>query len=261
MKRLFIQIFLVASVAIAVASPQRNDAVATRSANAIAPAPTANVASDIAGVPKIAVYVDETVIRFDILASPVAARVDCHYFSLEPYPPEMVDWLTWVGQLSNGKGTIYCPRDYDHDLTRTLADSGRVVDFWFAFFDSAGEPVESLWTEKSFILPNWGITIPQINAVDVHNSNSVPASFDLEQNYPNPFNPSTTIQFSLEKNSLVKLTVYNMLGEQVATLIDGYKNAGTHEATWNAGNMASGFYFYRLEAGNTVLTRKMILMK
>ena len=104
-------------------------------------------------------------------------------------------------------------------------------------------------------------TEPYIGPNSVKQVSSVPASYQLEQNYPNPFNPSTAIRFSLEKNSLVKLTVYNMLGERVAVLADGYLNAGTHEATWNAASLSSGLYFYRLEAGNTTLTRKMTLMK
>ncbi len=104
-------------------------------------------------------------------------------------------------------------------------------------------------------------TEPYTGPSSVKQVSSVPASYQLEQNYPNPFNPSTAIRFSLEKNSLVKLTVYNMLGERVAVLADGYLNAGTHEATWNASSLSSGLYFYRLEAGNTTLTRKMTLMK
>jgi hypothetical protein len=89
----------------------------------------------------------------------------------------------------------------------------------------------------------------------------VPGSFALAQNYPNPFNPSTTIRFSIGKASPVKLSVYNLLGQLVATLVDGRLDAGEHTATFSAKSLASGVYFYRLEAGNYVSNKKMLLLK
>jgi flagellar hook assembly protein FlgD len=85
--------------------------------------------------------------------------------------------------------------------------------------------------------------------------------FTLEQNYPNPFNPSTTIKFTLTSAVLVQLEIYNMIGEKVATLINETVNAGTHNVIWDASNMASGIYLYQLRSGNSVLSKKMTLLK
>ncbi|MHB2156403.1 T9SS type A sorting domain-containing protein [Calditrichota bacterium GD2] len=83
----------------------------------------------------------------------------------------------------------------------------------------------------------------------------------LRAELPNPFNPETTIWFSLSKNSDVTLKIYSLLGEEIETVVEGKYPAGSHEVTWNAGNLASGVYLYRLQAGDYVETRKMILMK
>lgn len=89
----------------------------------------------------------------------------------------------------------------------------------------------------------------------------VPAKFSLEQNYPNPFNPSTLIKYSIPQDQQVKLNVYNLLGENVMTLVNLFQKAGQHEVNFNASNLASGVYFYKLEAGTQVSIKKMILMK
>lgn len=88
-----------------------------------------------------------------------------------------------------------------------------------------------------------------------------PYSFALDQNFPNPFNPTTTINFSLGKASNVTLSVYNVLGQRVATLADGYRSAGLQSVVFDANKFASGVYFYRLEAGAFVKTEKMMLLK
>jgi len=89
----------------------------------------------------------------------------------------------------------------------------------------------------------------------------IPGTFALDQNYPNPFNPSTTINFSLGKATNVKLVVFNLLGQQVATLINEKLPAGAHTAVFKANSMATGVYFYRLEAGSFVDVKKMLLLK
>ena len=88
-----------------------------------------------------------------------------------------------------------------------------------------------------------------------------PKTFTLEQNYPNPFNPTTTIQFSLNTASPVKLTVFDILGQEVATLVNEYKSVGSHKIQWRANTMPSGVYYYRLEADGFSKTHKMVLMK
>ncbi len=92
-------------------------------------------------------------------------------------------------------------------------------------------------------------------------SNELPTSFFLTQNYPNPFNPNTKIRFALPRPSLVTLKVYNTLGEEIATLVADNFAAGRHEVAWNASGHASSVYLYRLQAGNFVETKKLMLLK
>ncbi|HEX7356731.1 MAG TPA: T9SS type A sorting domain-containing protein, partial [Ignavibacteriaceae bacterium] len=86
-------------------------------------------------------------------------------------------------------------------------------------------------------------------------------SFNLEQNYPNPFNPSTSIKYSVAERSNVSIKVYDMLGKEVANLVNTVKEAGSHEVTFNASNLASGMYVYTITAGNFTSSKKMMLMK
>jgi len=90
---------------------------------------------------------------------------------------------------------------------------------------------------------------------------TVPQEFSLAQNQPNPFNPITTINYSLAKDSHVRITIYNTLGQIVAVLMDGYQTKGTHSVMWNAHDQPSGFYVYRLEADGFSASKKMFLQK
>jgi hypothetical protein len=89
----------------------------------------------------------------------------------------------------------------------------------------------------------------------------MPTEFQLAQNSPNPFNPTTAIQFSVPRESYVRLKVYNSLGVEVATLVDQQAAAGTYKINWNASHLASGIYMYRLEAGGFAQTKRLLLMK
>ncbi len=90
---------------------------------------------------------------------------------------------------------------------------------------------------------------------------NLPTDFQLSQNYPNPFNPSTKIRYSIPKSGNVTLTIYNILGQQVATLVNEYQSVGNYEYSFTAENLASGTYIYRLIAGNYVSTKKMVYVK
>ena len=90
---------------------------------------------------------------------------------------------------------------------------------------------------------------------------SLPLKFILFQNYPNPFNLSTNIAYQIPERGNVSLKVYDMLGKEVTTLVEEYKDEGRYETNFAAGNLASGIYFYKLQAGSFVETKKMVLMK
>ena len=117
--------------------------------------------------------------------------------------------------------------------------------------------IDSIWTSNGIILENPG----GVTSVDNSKNNSLPVEFSLSQNYPNPFNPSTTISFSIPEKSYVSIKVYNVLGKEVATLVNEEITAGNHDVDFNASELASGTYFYKLQTGKFVNVKKMILIK
>jgi len=98
-----------------------------------------------------------------------------------------------------------------------------------------------------------------ITSVEI--DNSIPSLFILYQNYPNPFNPSTSIQYAIGSKQYASLKVYDLLGNEVATLVSEVKPAGIYEVEWDANLFPSGVYFYQLRTGNFVKTKKMILLR
>ena len=124
----------------------------------------------------------------------------------------------------------------------------------------AGDPVQGQSTSGTIYVDNLRLKYP--GAVSAVGKTSLsPTSFRLEQNYPNPFNPSTTIQYDVPSRMHVVLTVYNILGQGVAELVNAEKSAGHYETRFDASALASGVYLYRLQAGSNVQTRKLIVVK
>jgi len=107
-----------------------------------------------------------------------------------------------------------------------------------------------------------GISAYEIQTpVEVTTGESAPLTFNLSQNYPNPFNPATNIVFDVPEAGQVNLTIYNVLGEEAAVLVNGEVTAGRHQVTFNASSLPSGAYFYKLQQNNSVLINKMLLLK
>lgn len=119
------------------------------------------------------------------------------------------------------------------------------------FVSRDGDQLETIYPEFE------GVTVAFSNVAN----DLLPGEFKLSQNYPNPFNPSTTFEFALPTPSHVNLTVFNLLGQKVTTVIDEHLNAGVHTYEWNANDNASGVYFYRLTTDENTETRKMMLLK
>ncbi len=109
---------------------------------------------------------------------------------------------------------------------------------------------------KIFFTTNGG----EITNVE-ENEKIIPSTFELFQNYPNPFNPTTVINYQLPTNSTVTLKVYDLLGSEVATLVNEVKNRGNYSVAFNSSNLSTGVYFYRLETETFSMTKKMIVMK
>jgi hypothetical protein len=105
------------------------------------------------------------------------------------------------------------------------------------------------------------LVLPPLTGIEGGGDGPLPREYALSQNYPNPFNPATTISYDLRSAGRVTLRVYDVLGREVATLVDGYQGAGTYTRTFDASRLSSGVYFYRLQSGSFVNTKKMVLAK
>ena len=140
------------------------------------------------------------------------------------------------------------------DSTHQITEDIEIGSYeWFVIAEDADDT--DLNTESSEI---FSLTV--IVGID-NEIIGIPEEYSLSQNYPNPFNPVTTINFALPMNSEVQLTIYNLRGEVVTRLLDVELKAGYRTVRWDATNIASGIYFYRLRAGNFVKTKKMLLLK
>ncbi|OGU33299.1 MAG: hypothetical protein A2057_10785 [Ignavibacteria bacterium GWA2_35_9] len=107
----------------------------------------------------------------------------------------------------------------------------------------------------------WKAVVTFVNSTSVEEKNSSHLEFHLYQNYPNPFNPLTSIEYRVGSIEYVIIKIYDILGNEVATLVDEEKPAGTYEVTWNANGLSSGVYFYQLKAGEFTQTKKLVLMR
>ena len=138
------------------------------------------------------------------------------------------------------------------------------ADGFFTQVSYVGAFGDRLWTQGWTFLSAAGITANDNAATVITEEASisaVPTAYALDQNHPNPFNPSTMISYSVARDGYVSVKLFDMLGQQVATLVDGSRRAGTYEIRLDASDLSSGIYFYQLQAGDQLLNRKMTLMK
>jgi hypothetical protein len=133
--------------------------------------------------------------------------------------------------------------DYGAQLVTSYTDSIN-----FKFYNKNGTLIDSY-------------TIPYTPIGIVKTSDEIPESFALSQNYPNPFNPATNIKFDIPKTAMVKLIVYDSTGKEITTILNEEFKAGSYRVYWDAGNLSSGTYFYKLMANNFSETKKMVLVK
>ena len=137
--------------------------------------------------------------------------------------------------------------DYGNYIQQT-SDGGYIIVGQTRFY-GAGE--SDIWLIK---------VAPDVTEID-KNQNAILRDYHLKQNYPNPFNPTTTIKFTLPNSEFVTLKIYNILGQETATLVSGKLKAGEYQYSWDAGDLASGIFIYRLRAGKKTESRKMIVIK
>ncbi len=139
--------------------------------------------------------------------------------------------------------------DFYHSYTYQKTPSGETSPGWYYLTDGAG----SVWLYLIRAYVGFDNTTKVVEMT--------PNGFKLEQNYPNPFNPETKIRFTLEKPGNTKVTVYDIMGRELGIILNDFRPAGQHEVTFKAANYSSGVYYYKLENGNNVSIKKMMLMK
>lgn len=151
-----------------------------------------------------------------------------------------------AGELVDGSGTVvtYINNTNSNPFTLTATNPGNYIV-------NAGKSGPLRWDSASVNIVITGVS----------GNSSNPTSFMLYNNYPNPFNPTTIIKYSIPEASFTSLIIYNELGKEVSTLINETKSAGTYEVEFNASNLSSGVYYYKLQAGSFTETKKMILAK
>ncbi|RPH93740.1 T9SS C-terminal target domain-containing protein [candidate division KSB1 bacterium] len=139
------------------------------------------------------------------------------------------------------------------DPSMAADGAGGAIAAWVDQRSSGKEPLRNIWGNRI------NDRVCQLHAVDV--GGPVPNAYKLEQNFPNPFNPSTTFEFSLPRSERVELTVFNLSGQRVATLVDEVLNAGKYQILYDAGSLGSGVYFYRIKTARFSDVKKMTLIR
>lgn len=188
-------------------------------------------------------------------------KIDASRFELPPVPPSGIFDIRFATQrfvetLSTGQGVpILIQSDTD-----PLVLSWNITENSGPYFIQTAEGA-SIPLTASGSMPldraTFGLSLDK----GITHTDDRPIAFSLEQNYPNPFNPSTLIRYSLSKNTHVSVKIVDLLGREVTTLVDADEPSGTHVVRWEAGNKASGIYFYRMQTPEFSETRKMLLLR
>jgi len=134
-------------------------------------------------------------------------------------------------------------------------------EIWYTIADGIGETSSGSYWENHELVGAIINGITYGNIVSAEDERLIPTEIALEQNYPNPFNPTTKIKYSIPQSSNVVIKVYDVLGNEIETLVNEQMSVGTYEITWYAGQLPSGVYFYQLQTNGFLETKKMILLK
>jgi predicted GH43/DUF377 family glycosyl hydrolase len=150
---------------------------------------------------------------------------------------------------------------WDEDFVQagTVRLEGDAVRMWYS--GSRSDTYIYLWRIGHAVISVDSLKKYTVLTLDDDFNRRLPAGFSLHQNYPNPFNPTTTINYELQITNYIELSIFNLLGQRVITLVSEKQNAGYHQVEWNASGFASGVYYYVLEAGDFRDMKKMILLK
>lgn len=173
-------------------------------------------------------------------------------FTIEPVLDINADFFVGIEWLTGTDDEIAIISDKDGE-----GESAKRA--WEMWSDRTIHDIQTSWQGINIDL--WISVVIQIVTDVDGEENSLPVDYALEQNYPNPFNPATTISYQIPASGQTTLKIFDLLGKEVATLVDSYQQAGRYQVMFNAKNLSSGIYFYRLDSGNFSQTKKLIMMK
>jgi len=166
---------------------------------------------------------------------------DCSSISDTIYNEPGVIGKKWASSSGRSDIVLYTIQDMEHKWAYTSTFGISSTDVMWDFFKLQQRTIETNVKENDAQL--------------------MPENFILYQNYPNPFNPSTVIKYKLGKSSHITLKIYNLAGQEIATLVNEFHQAGEHEITWQPEGLPSGLYFYKIQAGDYSEAKKLILQK
>jgi len=198
--------------------------------------------------------------------------VDDFMYGQYPFVPvELTSFTANVnhsGQVELNWSTATETNNQLFEIERRSEDGQYIMIGYVNGHGTTTDPQEYFYVDKTAETGTYFYRLKQIDFLgtyeysdDIEVEVNGPLTFSLEQNYPNPFNPSTNIKYSVPETGSVKLTIYSALGEEVAVLVDGIVQAGFYETIFDASNLSSGTYVYKLQAGSFVETKKMMLLK
>lgn len=183
------------------------------------------------------------------------AAMDIHYL---PVITETLELPLAIKTSAAGRFTLLAtdirlPEGWNLTIRDVVTETSHIVNLDSEYvFDSAATPSGD---------PRFTLIVEPSKTTSVDGGPETVGRMELEQNYPNPFNPSTQIRFTLQSSDVTRLTVYDVVGREVAVLVNGVMSAGSHSVTFDASNLSSGVYVYKLEAGGHVMTKRMTLVK
>lgn len=189
-------------------------------------------------------------------ADSVSAFIQENGITLVEKPALMTNMMTWYVNPAGANRTKETT-----NFNRLLHDyDRRPIAYYRDTFNAAYQTTSAAYTGSTSGRPvgdiNWFPEFTNVNPME-----NVPTSFVLDQNYPNPFNPTTNISFQIEKAGYTTLTIYNVLGQKISTLLSKELSPGKHSVDFNAAGIPSGVYLYKLDSGELTSTKKMVLMK
>jgi hypothetical protein len=194
---------------------------------------------------------------------------DNYWYGDTPVPVELTSFTATInnGNVNLNWSTATEVNNHLFEIQRSVAENDFITIGSVEGHGTTSEPQHYSFIDRNVNTGKYSYRLKQIDFDGSYEYSEVievdlnPSEFILEQNYPNPFNPTTKIKYSVPESGEIKLAVYNLVGEEVAVLVDGNMQAGQYEINFNAVNLPSGLYIYKLQSANSIDIKKMMLMK